>query len=72
MLWAIGPHLTLSADVGTDSNPDPAARVWPRYSQIGAIFSIHPDLTLDLGYQRNHGADPARTWLLGLTYHFSP
>lgn len=69
---ALNDRLALAADVGFDSNPDPARRTWPGSLLVGAIYTLTPGLDLDAGLQvRLNQAAPARQWLIGITYRWA-
>ena len=73
LMWAANEQLTLTGDVGAESNPDPARSSWPGTLLVGAIYTIRPGLDIDIGYQSSVRASAStREWLVGITYRFAP
>ncbi|MEX8518490.1 MAG: hypothetical protein AB3X44_08245 [Leptothrix sp. (in: b-proteobacteria)] len=72
LTWAANDALTLAVDAGAESNPDPTRRVWISSLLAGAIYTLRPELDVDVGYQSSLNA-PINThvWLVGLTYRFA-
>jgi hypothetical protein len=71
--YQINQALRLVADVGGQTNRDPASRVEPRFAIAGFIASVNKDLDLDLdlGYKQGlTGPETDRTLLAGLAWRF--
>jgi len=72
-MWAANDSLTLALEAAADSNGDRTLSSWPAAGLVGAIWTLRPGLDVDVGYQTLlRTASPARSWLLGLTYRFTP
>lgn len=65
------PQWLWVADVSTETDPDPAADEHVRSAVLGTIWTVRPNLDLDLGYRKglSDSADD-HTWLFGLAYRF--
>jgi hypothetical protein len=73
LMWAASEQLTLSLDVGIESNADPARKSWPASLLVGVIYTIRPGLDVDIGYRSSVQTIVAsREWLVGITHRFAP
>lgn len=69
--YSVSESLRLVADASTESNPDLAGHPNVGSLVLGLVYSVTPDLDIDLGYR--HGlTEPAadHTWLAGLALRF--
>lgn len=71
-VWDVTEHWKLALDVGWLTNPDPAARRYLAYGEIGAIYAPMKDLEIALGVIRNFrdGAVSTTQATLGVTWRF--
>jgi hypothetical protein len=67
-VWVVEDGIKLTADVGVESNADPAISKWPAVVRIGAIHTVNSTWDVDIGYQArlNHAA-PEHVFLAGAT-----
>lgn len=64
-------QLKLAIDVGTYQNADPANSVHPAFVLLGAVWSVHQSLDLDVGVKRGLNDSEVRHSLgAGITLHF--
>jgi hypothetical protein len=64
-------RLRLVADIGTNTNPDPAVDERPAFLIVGLIYAVDDKLDLDLGYKKGlTGPETDRTLLAGATLRF--
>lgn len=69
--YSVSESLRLVADASTESNPELADHPNVGSLVLGVVYSVTPDLDIDLGYR--HGlTEPAadHTWLAGLVLRF--
>lgn len=65
------PNLHWVADLSSETNPDPADDEHIRSAVLGVIWSVRPNLDLDLGYRKGlSDTTPDHAWLFGLAYRF--
>lgn len=65
------PHWRWVTDVSWQTDPDPEVSVQVRSVVFGVIWSVWPDLDLDLGYRKGLSENtPDDTWLIGATFRF--
>lgn len=71
-VWDVTEHWKLALDVGWVTNPDPAARRYLAYGEVGAIYAPMKDLEFALGVIRNFrdGAVSTTQATLGVTWRF--
>jgi hypothetical protein len=73
LMWAADESLTFTVEVAADTDIDPHRARWPANALVGAIWTLHPGLDLDIGYQASMSTQPvSRSLLLGLTWRFAP
>lgn len=71
-VWDLAPDWKLAVDAGAVTNPDPSARSYLLYAELGAIYSPSKDLDLAFGIVRNFRDGNLTTTqaTIGLTWRF--
>jgi hypothetical protein len=71
-VWDVAENWKLALDAGVITNPDPAARAYLGYVELGAIYAPAQDLEFALGIIRNirDGAIATTQATVGLTWRF--
>ncbi len=72
LMWAANEQLILTGEATAVADSDPTASQWARTFLAGAIYTLHPGLDLDAGFQITRGPGRSRAWLVALTYRFAP
>lgn len=69
--YSINESARLVADISTESNPDDAGHPSINSIVLGLIYSVTPDVDIDLGYRRGlSDAAADHAWLTGLFIRF--
>ena len=69
--YSINESARVVADISTESNPDDAGHPSINSIVLGLIFSVTPDVDIDLGYRRGlSDAAADHAWLTGLSIRF--
>jgi len=69
--WRATKNLRIAANVGAESNPDPASQTNPAFALGGIIYSVSKDLDLCVGVKRAlNKAETDYTIMGGLTVRF--
>jgi hypothetical protein len=71
-VWDVSERWKVAFDTGIATNPDPAARRYLAYAELGAIYAPVKDLEIALGVIRNFRDGEVRTTqaTLGLSWRF--
>ncbi len=70
-LYEVSDNLQVVANIGVERNPDKESGTDPSFALIGLIYSITPDLDVDLGFKAGlSGTETDAALLTGLTMRF--
>jgi len=70
-VYKISDDLQVVANIGVEKNPDKESSTDPSFALIGLIYSITPDLDVDLGFKAGlSGTETDAALLTGLTMRF--
>ncbi len=70
-VYEVSDNLQVVANIGIERNPDKESGTDPSFALIGLIYSITPDLDVDLGLKAGlSGTETDATLLTGLTMRF--
>jgi hypothetical protein len=70
-VYKISDDLQVGANIGVEKNPDKESSTDPSFALIGLIYSITPDLDVDLGFKAGlSGTETDAALLTGLTMRF--
>jgi hypothetical protein len=70
-VYEVSDNLQVVANIGVERNPDKESGTDPSFALIGLIYSITPDLDVDLGFKAGlSGTETDATLLTGLTMRF--
>jgi len=70
-VYKVSDNLQVVANIGVERNPDKESSTDPSFALIGLIYSITPDLDVDLGFKAGlSGAETDTALLTGLTMRF--
>ncbi|MFO7666242.1 MAG: transporter [Desulfobacterales bacterium] len=70
-VYEVSDNLQMVANIGIERNPDKESGTDPSFALIGMIYSITPDLDVDLGFKAGlSGTETDAALLTGLTMRF--
>ena len=70
-VYEVSDNLQVVANIGVERNPDKESGTDPSFALIGLIYSITPDLDVDLGFKAGlSGTETDAALLTGLTMRF--